>query len=127
VATSRAQPSPPFASRELNGEVLLEALDELRAASVHQKHLVDCASAVRDLTGLRVADATTRLKQLAGNRFSGQPALASQLVRWAQKLKSEADVALLVDHLERLALTAAIVSGLRRASDRLPRGGRTSP
>ncbi|MBS1150670.1 MAG: hypothetical protein H6Q89_2368, partial [Myxococcaceae bacterium] len=64
------------------------------------------------------------LKALASGRFAGQPALASLLVRWAAKLKTEFDVSLLVGHLERLALTAAVVGALRRGSERLPKGGR---
>jgi len=123
VATSKTQPSAPFASRELNGEVLLSELDELRSAQVQQQHLVDCVLSLRDLPGARVSEAATRLKQLASNRFSGQPALASLLVRWAQRLRTEADLPLLLVHLEQLALTAALIGALRRAAERLPRGG----
>lgn len=124
MATSRVQPSPPFASRELNGEVLLEELADLRQAQVQQRHLNDCVLNLRGLEGVRVSDAAARLKQLASNRFAGQPALASLLVRWAAKLKSEVDVPLLVSHLERLALASAIVTALRRGTERLPKGGR---
>jgi hypothetical protein len=124
VAATHPQLSPPFASRELNGEVLLDCLDELRGAQVHQQHLTDCVTALRDLRGARVPDAVARLKYLAANRFAAQPALASLLVRWAQKLRGEADVGALVGHLERLALTAAIISALRRAAHQLPHSGR---
>lgn len=124
MATAKAQPSPPFASRELNGEVLLEELADLRNAQVQQRHLNDCVVGLRDLEGVRVSEAAARLKQLASNRFAGQPALASLLVRWAAKLKSEVDVPLLISHLERLALASAIVTALRRGSERLPKGGR---
>lgn len=124
MAPSRSQPSAPFASRELNGEVLLEELADLRNAQVHQRHLNDCVLNLRDLEGVRVSDAAARLKQLASNRFAGQPALASLLVRWAAKLRHEVDVPLLVSHLERLALTSALVTTLRRGAERLPRGGR---
>lgn len=124
MATAKAQPSPPFASRELNGEVLLEELADLRNAQVQQRHLNDCITGLRDLEGVRVSEAAARLKQLASNRFAGQPALASLLVRWAAKLKTEVDVPLLVSHLERLALTSAIVTAMRRGSERLPKGGR---
>lgn len=120
MAPHRTHPSAPFASRELNGEVLLEELADLRQAQVQQRHLNDCALNLRGLDGLPVAEAGQRLRQLASNRFSGQPALASLLVRWATKLKSDADVPLLVSHLERLAMTAALVTALRRAADRLP-------
>lgn len=124
MAPSRSQPSPPFASRELNGEVLLEELADLRNAQVQQRHLNDCVLNLRGLEGVRVSEAAARLKQLASNRFSGQPALASLLVRWAARLKSEVDVPLLVSHLERLALISALVTTLRRGSERLPKGGR---
>ena len=49
----------------------------------------------------------------------GGAALSSLLVRWAAKLKAEADVPLLIAHFERLAVTSAIVSGVRRASESL--------
>ncbi len=124
MAPPRPQPSAPFVSRELNGEQLLEELADLRNSQIPQKHLNDCALAVRELSGVRVSEASTRLKALATSRFASQPALASLLVRWAGRLKSEVDVPLLVGHLERLALTAAIVGGLRRGAERLPKAGR---
>ena len=79
---------------------------------------------MRGLAGTRVSEASAQLKALATGRFAGQPALASLLVRWSSKLKTEFDVSLLVGHLERLALTAAVVAAMRRASERLPKGGR---
>lgn len=124
MASSKLQPSTPFASREFNGEVLLDELDELRAAQIPQKHLTDVVLGLRELSGARVSDASSRIKFLATNRFAGQPALASLLVRWAAKLKVEADVPLLVSHLERLALTSAIIAALRRGAERLPKAGR---
>jgi hypothetical protein len=119
MAASRAQSSAPFASRELNGEVLLEELGDLRASQVPQRHLDDCALAMRDFSGLRASEAVTRLKHLASNRFAGQPALASLLVRWAARLKSDHDVPLLLAHFERLALTSALVAVVRRSADAL--------
>lgn len=123
MATSRSQPSAPFVSRELNGEVLLSEIDELRAAQVQQQHLVDCVLSLRDLPGAQVGDAVARIEHLAASRFLGQPALASLLVRWAQRLSTEADLPLLLIHLEQLALTAALIGALRRAADTLPREG----
>jgi hypothetical protein len=123
MAAARPQPSAPFASRELNGELLLDELADLRNAQVAQKHLDDLARALHELEGSRVAEAVVRLKQLA-NRFAGQPALASLLVRWSAKLKSEVDVGLLVGHLERLALVSAMLGAFRRGAERLPKGGR---
>lgn len=124
MAPAKSQPSTPFASREFNGEVLLEELTDLRNAQVPPKHLSDLVVGLRDLEGVRCSEAALRLKQLAANRFSGTPALASLLVRWSTKLKVEADVPLLIAHFERLAITAAIVNSVRRASESLKGGGR---
>lgn len=107
-------PSAPFASRELNGEVLLEELQDLRDARVGPQTLTDCALAVRPLKTLRVSEASVRIKQLAGSRFQAQPALAALLVRYAAKLKSDDDVGALCGHLERLALTAQLLGAIRR-------------
>ncbi|MDX2009261.1 MAG: hypothetical protein SFW67_03675 [Myxococcaceae bacterium] len=124
MAASRPSPAAPFANRELNGEQLLDELAELRNAQVSQKQLDDLARALKDLEGRRVSEVTTRLKALASNRYAGQPALGSLLVRWSTKLKSELDVPLLLGHLERLALVSAMLSATRRGADRFPRGGR---
>lgn len=110
--------SAPFASRELNGEVLLEELSDLRDSRVGSQHLIDCALAVRQIRNVRVSEAMIRLKQLAGGRFQTQPALAALLMRWASKLKSEADVTALTGHIERLALSSTLLSAMRRAQDR---------
>ena len=115
----RSNPSTPFASRELNGEVLLDELADLRTAQLPQRHLTDLVVNLRDLEGVRVSEAALRLKSLAANRFASTPALASLLTRWAARLKTEADVPLLVSHFERLALTSAIVGAMRRAGDSL--------
>lgn len=120
----KAQPAPPFANRELNGEVLLEELSELRNAQIPQRQLNDCVAGLRDLMGVRASEATTRIKQLATARFAQQPAMASLLVRWAGRLKTDVDVPLLLGHFERLAMVSAAMSALRRASERLPKGGR---
>ena len=124
MAPAKSHPSTPFASRELNGEVLLEELGDLRNAQVPQKLLSDLVVGLRDLQGVRVSEASQRLKQLAANRFASTPALASLLVRWSSKLKVEADVPLLIAHFERLAITAAIVNSVRRAAESLKAGGR---
>lgn len=124
MAASKPQPSTPFASREFNGEVLLDELDDLRNAALAQKHLTDLVLGLREVSALRLPDAVTRLKHLASNRFAGQQALSSLLLRWAGRVKSEADVQALVGHLERLALTSAIITALRRGAERLPHGGR---
>lgn len=119
MCPAKSQPSTPFASRELNGEVLLEELTDLRNAQVPHKHLSDLVIGLRDLEGVRVSEAAQRLTQLAANRFAGTPALSSLLVRWSKKLKVEPDVPLLIAHFERLAVTAAIVASVRRASESL--------
>jgi hypothetical protein len=120
----KAQVAPPFASRELNGEVLLDELSELRAAQVHPIHLNDCVVALRELSRLRSSEAGQRIKHLATSRFAAQPAMASLLVRWAQRLRSDVDVPVLVGHFERIAMVGACLSALRRAAERLPKGGR---
>ncbi len=124
MAAARPQPSAPFVSRELNGENLLDELAELRNAQVAQKHLEDMVRALRELEGSRVSEAVTRLKSLATNRFSGQPVIASLLVRWSTKLKTELDVGLLVAHLERMTLVSALLGAFRRGAERLPKGGK---
>lgn len=118
------QPSPPFASRELNGEVLLEELSELMQAQIAQRHLDDCVAGMRDLGGTRASEAASRLKHLAANRFSSQPALGRLLVEWAGKVKTEADVPLLKAHFFRLAMASAVLGALRRGAERLPRAVR---
>ncbi len=107
-------PSAAFAHRELNGEILLEELRALREAQVRQRHLEDCAQALRGLEGMRVGEASRRIRDIATGRFTGQPALASLMVRWAAKLRAEDDVVALSQHFRRLALTAALVGALRR-------------
>ena len=72
----------------------------------------------------RVAELSDQLKDLASGQFAAQPALASLLVRWSSKLKTELDGSMLVGHFERLALTASVVAALRRAAERLPKGSR---
>lgn len=124
MAAARPQPSAPFVSRELNGENLLDELAELRNAQVAQKHLEDMVRALRELEGSRVSEAVTRLKSLATNRFAGQPVIASLLVRWSTKLKTELDVGLLVSHLERMTLVSALLGAFRRGAERLPKGGK---
>lgn len=124
MAAARPQPSAPFVSRELNGEHLLDELAELRNAQVTQRHLEDMVRALRELEGSRVSEAVTRLKALATNRFAGHPVIASLLVRWSSKLKTELDVGLLVSHLERMTLVSALLTAFRRGADRLPKGGR---
>lgn len=124
MAAARPQPSAPFAGRELNGEQLLDELSELRAAQVAHKHLEDLSRSLRDLEGRRAPEAATQLKQLAVNRFSGQPALASLLTRWAGRIKADVDVPLLVGHLERLAIVSAVLGAFRKGAERLPKGGR---
>lgn len=122
MASGTASPTAPFAARELNGEVLLQELEQLRDAQVGARHLVDLGVAVRALKGLRVSEATARLRQLAQSRFQGQPALATLLAKWANRLKSEADVELLRGHFERLSLSSVLVGAMWRVADRRKRG-----
>jgi hypothetical protein len=124
MPSGASQPSAPFASRELNGEVLLEELSELMQAQIAQRHLDDCVAGLRDLDGIRASEASARLKHLAANRFSSQPALGRLLVEWAGKVKSEADIPLLKNHFFRLAMASAVLGALRRGAERLPRSVR---
>ncbi len=113
MAASRAQPSTPFASREFNGEVLLEDLDDVRGVGPRQLH--EAAAALRELEGLPVTQAAQRLTTLASSRFADAPSLAALLGRWARKLRADADVSALRGHLERLAVLAALVGVVRSA------------
>jgi hypothetical protein len=121
--TSKRTLSAPFADRELNGELLLKELEQLRESQVQQKHLNDCALVVKPLRGLRVSESISRIRELAGGRFQGQPALASLLVRWGANLRTEEDIAALISHVERLALTAALLGAVRRGAARIGREG----
>lgn len=109
----KPQPSTPFASREFNGEVLVQELDDVRAAPVRQ--LADLATALDELMGVRAAEATQKLNQLAAGRFSSPPQLAALLKLSAKKLKVDADVPLLIAHFGRLAITAALTQAIHRA------------
>ncbi len=118
MGPQRLQPSSPFLSRELNGEVLLDELDELRRGQVPQQQLDDCARALRCLEG-PVSSCAALVRQLAKDRYAEHLALASLLKRWATRLKTDADAPLLAAHFERLALSSALISALHRASDQL--------
>jgi hypothetical protein len=113
----KPQPSTPFASREFNGELLVQELDDLRALSVRQ--LCDLALAMRDLMGVRATEAAQKVQQLAVGRFSSPPSLAALLKLSAKKLKVDADVPMLISHFERLAITSAITNVIGRVG--LPR------
>ncbi len=116
--------SPPFASRELNGETLLDELAGLRQSAVPQRHLNDCAVAVRMLRKTPVAEVPQRFRELAQNRFANLPEVAGMLVRWAQQVHSDADLAALCGHIERLALASALLNAIYRSGGRLPGGAR---
>ena len=113
--------SPPFAHREFNGETLLEELRALRQAAVPQRQLDDCAIAVRALKGTPAMDLPTRFRDLAQARFGAQPEIAGLLVRWAAKVKSDADAAAICDHLQRLAICSSLISAMYRGASRLQR------
>lgn len=115
--------SPPFADRELNGEILLDELNDLRGAGVGPRSLIDCALALRELNGMMLAEAQAKLKAIAGGRFQTVPELASLLVRWSAKLKSERDVFELTSHFERLAMSSALFGAMGRGASRLPHRG----
>lgn len=113
-------PSPPFAAKELNGEGMLEELQHLRDAVVNQKHLNDCALAVKNLPSKGLLEAMMEIKQLAMARFQGQPELARLLVTWAAKVKGPRDFLEMCGHFHRLAITSALLASMYRGASRLP-------
>jgi hypothetical protein len=108
-------------SRELNGEVLLDELDELRGGQVSQRQLDECANALRSLKEGSAPRVAASIRELAAHQYADAPSLGSLLRRWATRLKHDVDAPLLVAHFERLAMVSAVVSALQRAA---PRGGR---
>ncbi len=121
---STSLPSTVFASRELNGEVLLSELATLRAARVPPAVLNELVLLLQHLEGIRAVEATVRLKQLAGGRFATSPALASLLMRWAGRLKADSEVPVFIAHFERLAITAAIFVAMRQGVEQLKGKGK---
>lgn len=118
MTSSTSAPSAPFADRELNGTVLLDELRSLREAAVRQGDLNACAQAVEPLRGASIPRATTQLKRLAQERFEDRPEIAALLSKWADLLRQPADLDRLCEHLERLALTSAVLGALWRTAGR---------
>ncbi|HZN94343.1 MAG TPA: hypothetical protein VFB81_16630 [Myxococcales bacterium] len=112
--------SPPFAAREFNGDGMLKELQHLRDAVVNQKHLNDCALAVRNLPNKGLLEAMMEIKQLAMARFQGQPELARLLVTWAAQVKGPRDFMELCGHFQRLAISSALLAAMYRGASRLP-------
>jgi hypothetical protein len=110
---SNAGASTPFRHRELNGELLLDELASLRAAAVTQAELNALAAGCQNWAKLDVAAAAKVLMQ---QRATASVALSQFLETWAKKLKHPPDVALLAQHFQRLAMTSACISALRRAA-----------
>ena len=111
--------SAALAHREFDGEDMLLALKELKAARVQQKQMTQCALALRPLTRWALEDARREMVRLSKTQFAGPAELALFLSGWAQKLKTEKDLKVFCRHVERMALTAGLLSALRRASQRL--------
>ncbi len=105
--------STPFRHRELNGELLLAELASLRAAAVTQSELNALAAGCQAWASLSVLVAAKALVQQGGTT---SVALGRFVEEWAKKLKHPPDVALLAEHFERLAMTSACISALRRAA-----------
>ncbi len=118
----RPSVTPPFSGRDFNGATLLAELNQLREAQVRQPQLNDCALALRQLRRLKAPDAANKIRHLAGGRFASQPALGALLVRWASRLRADADVEALVGHMERLVLSSALIGAMRRGAERLLAG-----
>lgn len=113
--------SAPFASRELNGDVLLDELADLRLAKVQQKQLNECVAALRPLAKEPVSVAVRRLKHVSSAAQAEHPTLGRLLAQWGNRLKHDGDVAALVGHFERLATVSAVVGALRRSAERIAR------
>ena len=120
--SSRQKLCAPLASRELDGEVLLSELEQLKVGRVRQSRLNDCALELRAVAALGVAEAVAQTRQLASERFGDCPALAALMVRWAARLRTDVDVPALASHLERLALASALIGAIRRGQARLSAG-----
>jgi hypothetical protein len=115
--------SPPFAAREFNGEGLLEELDGLAAGGVSQRELEACALAVRSLGLQGRSEAAARLRALAASELRASPELANLIRAWAAKIRTDADVACLVEHFQRMALVSALSSAAVRGTRRLSARG----
>ncbi len=108
--------SPPFAHRELNGELLVAELRQLRAAQVPVGELHRLATALGRISGLSVAEAAASVRQLQRELLGPHSPLSALLRDHAGKLRAEGDPAALAGHFSRLANAAAALEGMRRAS-----------
>lgn len=116
--------SPPLAARELNGQLLLEELMDLREGQVRSALLASCARELKAQRGMDAAAFKKHLLSLADGRFAEQAALAKLLRSWAQRVSGPADVHVLASHFERLALTSALLTALHYGRARLLGGGK---
>lgn len=105
------QASAPFRDREFNGTTLLEEWSELRAEPGAALAVAHAALAVRALEGIPATDARTRLARWAAAARQQAPALAALVLRWAGRLRTPSDTALLAGHLQRLALLGEALAG----------------
>jgi hypothetical protein len=124
MASAKPKLSAPFVNRELNGELLIEELADLRTGMVQERTLVDCAQCVSELVALGVEEARRELRTLSRERFAHAPALATLMTQWAGRLRLAPDVPKLVGHFERLSTTLLLLSALKRGAPRL--GGQRS-
>lgn len=108
--------SPPFANREFNGEVLLAELTQLRAAQVPVGRLSEAHLALRESERVELASWPTHLRNIAVTRLSGAPAVAGLVAMWVGRVKSNEDRRAVIEHFERLAVTAAILSAVREVA-----------
>lgn len=109
--------SAPFAHREFNGEHLFTELKQLRIGQVSQRELNECAISLKRLARVRAAELAQKLRALSKER---SPALGTLLKDWASKLSRDEDVPVLLSHLQRLAMTSALLDATRRVNARLP-------
>jgi hypothetical protein len=112
--------SAPFAHREFNGETLLSELRRVRMAQLSQKQLNEAVTALQPLVDAPVAQFAELLRRIQRERLGSHAPIVALLREWAPKVKSEGDARALVNHFRRLALTSAVLDGMRVASARLP-------
>ena len=119
---ARPNLSAPFSHREFNGEHLIGELKKLRLGQLSQKELTGCALTLKALAKVRAPELAQRLRALAKE---SSPALGTLLKEWSTKLGRDEDVPVLVSHVQRLAMTSALLDAARRGNALLPgKGGK---
>ncbi len=113
------RPSAAFLHREVDGEDLLSELNELREGQVAQRQLVEIVARLKPLRSLSFVEGSTEIRRLLDDHSNDAPRLAALVRRWAQRLRVDDDVPMLVAHFERLMLSSAILPVIRSGAARL--------